>query len=141
VGWGDWSQQPGVIRGHPSVPIKRMRNELNKHCDVIDINEYLTTKMCSKCEKGRCEGVWFPKENDEGVVQLSLSHQLIRCTNNECKMLWQRDKNSATNHLTLLMCGLRVGENRPSFLCPRKKLVLASHVDGICRLNAGESMQ
>ena len=52
------------------------------HCDVKNLNQYIIKE---DKEKNICE------------VILSKCHQVVRCTNNECSMCWQRDKNASRN--------------------------------------------
>ncbi len=103
IGLGDWSQQQGIIKSHPTAPVKRFKDELRKikNCYVIDINEYRTSKECSLCHNDvKNLNHYIMKEDKEKntiEVKLSKCHQVVRCTNNECSMCWQRDKNASRN--------------------------------------------
>ena len=94
--------------------MKKIQKEMHRHAKVIKVDEYGTSRGCSRCG-GKCMGVKFPKQDKEGVVKLSRSHQVVRCSSNECAMCWQRDRNSSINHLKLLMCMLR-NEERPAYM-------------------------
>lgn len=103
IGLGDWSQQQGIIKRHPTTPIKRFKDELRRseHCYVIDINEYRTSKECSICHSDVKNLKQYKEyeDNEKNIIGVKLSncHQVVRCTNNECSMCWQRDKNASRN--------------------------------------------
>jgi len=85
VGYGDWSKNQGIIKKHPSTPNKKLREALirYKDCKVVSVNEYRTSKECSICHSV--------------VKNVSKIHQIVRCSNNECSMCWQRDINASRN--------------------------------------------
>lgn len=114
IGIGDWSRQDGIIKRHPTAPVKKIQKELHRHAKVVSLDEYGTSRGCSCCG-GKCIKIKLPKQNKEGVTELSRSHQVVRCSSNECAMCWQRDMNSSINHLKLLMCLLR-NEERPAYM-------------------------
>jgi hypothetical protein len=51
VGFGDFSQQYGLVKKHPTAPIQKFKHELRRYCDVIDIDEWGTSKTCNLCMK------------------------------------------------------------------------------------------
>lgn len=114
IGIGDWSCQDGIIKRHPTAPVKKIQKELRHHAKVISLDEYGTSRGCSCCGE-RCTKIRLPKQNKDGIVELSRCHQVVRCSSNECAMCWQRDKNSSINHLKLLICLLR-SEERPMYM-------------------------
>ena len=103
IGLGDWSQQQGIIKRHPTAPVKKFKDELRKikNCYVIDINEYRTSKECSLCHNDvknlNQYTIKINKETNIPEIILSKCHQVVRCTNNECSMCWQRDTNASRN--------------------------------------------
>eukprot|EP00960_Hanusia_phi_P024963 734236-Hanusia_phi.AAC.1 len=54
IGVGDWSNQDGFIKRHPTAPVKKIKRELHRYAKVLSIDEYNTSKSCSKCGN-RCE--------------------------------------------------------------------------------------
>lgn len=40
VGFGDFSQQHGLVKKYPIAPIQKFKHELRRYCDVIDIDEW-----------------------------------------------------------------------------------------------------
>lgn len=112
VGFGDWSKHDGIIKKHPTAPVKKFRKLLGRYATVEMIDEYRTSKACSLCGHD-CKKIRLPKRQKDGSYKLVPSHQVVRCSNNECTMCWQRDRNSSINHLNLLMCLVR-GHERPT---------------------------
>jgi hypothetical protein len=53
IGLGDWSQIDGVVKGHPKAPSKRIEKALRKVADVVKVDEYRTSQICSKCKVGK----------------------------------------------------------------------------------------
>jgi hypothetical protein len=94
IGWGDWSQQDGFLRGTPKAPVKKFRRAFKKMgFTILEIDEYRTSKCCSSC----------------GHVTENLHyggarcHQVVRCGNSECEVVWQRDCNAARNMRAILL--------------------------------------
>lgn len=114
IGIGDWSRQDGIIKRHPTAPVKKIQKELRNHATVLSLDEYGTSRGCSLCGE-KCLKIKLPKIKRDGSIELSRSHQVVRCSSNECAMCWQRDINSSINHLKLLMCMLRQ-EERPRYM-------------------------
>jgi len=108
VGYGDWSKNQGIIKKHPSAPNKKLRDALcrYKNCKVVSVNEYRTSKECSICKSK----VYNIKDSNK-----KRCHQVVRCSNNECSMCWQRDKNASRNILYKLFVE-NLGLNPPSIL-------------------------
>ena len=103
VGFGNWSN-PGtsVIKGHRRGPVLKVKSELKRWCRVIDVDEYKTSKMCCKCEKEMEKY----KYNSESV------NSVLRCRNNECGIIIDRDINACKNILKILKAVLK-DEERP----------------------------
>ena len=122
VGFGDWSQQHGFVKKHPTAPVKRLKRELRKYCRVVDIDEYKTSQTCSLCLnpvvlyrnriRRKVNGVLEPE------ARLSNIRSVIRCKNNECKLCcMDRDINASKNMLRLLQHQYR-REERPACFKP-----------------------
>ena len=127
VGFGDYSQQHGLVKSHPTTPILRLKRELRRYCNVVDIDEYKTSKTCSSCNKEielyRNRIQRKKKGLLEPIAKLSNIHSVIRCKNNECKLCcWDRDINASKNILGLLLNQYR-GEERPACFKPEKVAV------------------
>jgi len=124
VGFGDYSQQHGLVKSHPTTPILRLKKELRRYCKVVDIDEYKTSKTCSSCNKEivlyrnrilrKKMGVLEP------IAKMTNIHSVIRCKHNECKLCcMDRDINASKNILGLLLNQYR-GEERPVCFRPEK---------------------
>ena len=124
VGFGDYSQQHGLVKSHPTTPILRLKNELRRYCKVVDIDEYKTSKTCSSCNK---EIVLYRNRIQrkkmgvlEPIAKMTNIHSVIRCKHNECKLCcMDRDINASKNILGLLLNQYR-GEERPVCFRPEK---------------------
>jgi len=134
IGFGDFSQQQGLVKKHPTTPILKIKKELNKYCDVIEINEYNTSKTCHLCHqevklyknrilKDKIDKVMILSHN--GICmnikhKMSNVHGVIRCINNECKLCcMDRDVNASKNILDLLLLQLN-NKKRPVCFLPKK---------------------
>jgi hypothetical protein len=40
IGFGDYSQQHGLVKNHPTTPILKLKKEFKRFCDVVDIDEW-----------------------------------------------------------------------------------------------------
>jgi hypothetical protein len=129
IGWGnggDGSRLKGA-----KVPGKGFKNYIKKNTKmkVIEVDENLTTQMCSKCcrktrmmykikEMKKGEGE-INNEDENGKVFRKVSiYGLKHCK--ECHMIWDRDVNASENILKVLLCYLRE-EARPTYLCRKRK--------------------
>lgn len=86
---------------------------------VYLVDEFRTSCMCSMCgnENGKCEKFMIkknPKPYRSGNI---LCHGLLRCEN--CKSVWNRDVNSATNIYRISKNAIS-GIERPKYLCREK---------------------
>ena len=120
VGWGNGGTNRKGLKGS-KMPCKGFKKEVERQCSRVyleEVDEYLTTKMCSKCG---CETqgvkVWkeiMDSKGDKSVKKVEI-YGLRRCKNNGCRITWNRDVNASRNILKILLCSLR-GEERPSYL-------------------------
>eukprot|EP01039_Chlorochromonas_danica_P011420 gene11420-12766_t len=134
IGMGDWSKQDGgFLKRNPPAPVKKLQAALRRYATVIILDEHKTSKMCSLCQRDQCVQIRLPAKkkkkkkkdggeeeveeeaNERQPVKLVRSHDVVRYRSNECAMCWQRDVNSANNHLVLIQSLLR-GEERPEYL-------------------------
>jgi transposase len=131
VGIGDWSQPQG-FKGLRTVPLKRMTKEFRRQASkVVPVNERNTSQVCSACEspvkmyhvefRGVSPSKYKRKRRErEGgepfpvpdKAKLTESHQVVRCSNNECAKCWQRDINACRNIQKLLRLE-ETGQERP----------------------------
>jgi len=125
VGFGDFSQQHGLVKKHPTAPIKKFRNELRKYCDVIEIDEYSTSKTCNCCfnpiELYKNKVIRKMRDGTHTKAKKSIINSVIRCKLNECKLCcMDRDINASKNILFLLQLQ-KAGKKRPECFLPSSK--------------------
>jgi hypothetical protein len=105
VGYGDYSNADGAIRGTPKSGVKRLKRALRSYgATVVMVDEYKTSKTCSSCHH-TVEKVFY-----QGVE----CHQVVRCQNTDspCRIYWQRDFNAARNIHNCFLSKLQ-GQQRP----------------------------
>jgi hypothetical protein len=113
VGFGDWSNpHDSIIRGHKRGPVLKLKKHLRKWCKVIDVNEFRTSKLCCKCHNDT------EKVSYNGVKVNSV----LRCCNNECGMIIDRDINGCKNILKMLMVSLNQMDKPEAFKRTNKSL-------------------
>ena len=125
VGFGDFSQQHGLVKKHPAAPIKKFKNELRKYCDVVDIDEYNTSKTCNCCHKPielyKNKVIRKMRDGTYTKARLSQINSVIRCNLNECKLCcMDRDINASKNILYLLKLQ-KAGKKRLECFLPSSK--------------------
>lgn len=97
IGWGNWSNpHNSIIRGHKRGPVKRIVKELRKWCRVETIDEYNTSKKCSKCLSDTEKMKYLQAEKMQTV------NDVLRCKNELCRTYFDRDINGARNMLKKL---------------------------------------
>jgi transposase len=125
VGFGDFSQQHGLVKKHPTAPIKKFKNELRKYCDVVEVDEYNTSKTCNCCHKPvelyKNKVIRKMRDGTYTKARLSQINSVIRCNLNECKLCcMDRDINASKNILYLLKLQ-KAGKKRPECFLPSSK--------------------
>lgn len=123
VGFGDWSLKTaaGVVKGCKPGPSSRFRKELAKHCKVIDVDEYLTSKTCHVCH-GKLRNMMarvFMTDKTAGKRSYRKVHAVQHCSTSDCLCTTvNRDINASHNMLNLMIWDL---ENRPRPKCFSRK--------------------
>ena len=123
VGFGDFSQQHGLVKKHPTAPIQKFKHELRRYCDVIIIDEYNTSKTCNKCfqpiELYKNKIIRKKRDGTHSKARMSIINSVIRCKLNECKLCcMDRDINASKNILFLLQLQ-KEGKKRPECFNPK----------------------
>jgi len=97
VGWGNWSNpNNSIIRGHKRCPVKRIVKELRRWCRVETIDEFNTSKKCSKCYSDTEKMKYLQAE------KMLTVNDVLRCKNEICRTYFDRDINGARNMLKKL---------------------------------------
>ena len=123
VGFGDFSQKHGLVKKHPTAPIKKFRNELKRYCDVVEIDEWGTSKACNKCfnpiELYKNKVIRRKRDGTRTKAKLSVINSVVRCKINECSLCcMDRDINASKNILFLLQLQ-KAGKKRPQCFNPK----------------------
>jgi transposase len=72
--------------------VQEVKNKLQKWCEVVDVDEFRTSKLCCHCH---CEMAKV-KFNGKEI------NSVLRFSNNECGITIDRDINGARNIFMLL---------------------------------------
>ena len=97
-----WSNpNNSTIRGHKRGPVKRIVKELRRWCRVETIDEFNTSKKCSKCLSDT-EKMKYP--------EMRTVNDVLRCKNELCRTYFDRDINGARNMLKKLKIKLGLEE-------------------------------
>lgn len=116
VGFGDWSNNDKIIKGHPKGPVKKLKYELSKHCKVIDVDEYLSSKLCHNCGYELSKQKWNRYDVFGCVVAQGTVHHSLRCNNVSCKKRgMNRDTNASLNILHIFYDLLTTGKRPDIF--------------------------
>ena len=111
-------------------PMKEIRRRLETHhCVVIDVDEFRTSKLCSKCHDV-VESIQVVQRtwSEEGLTcSLTSPHALRVCFNPLCRTVWDRDVNAVRNIGYKCMKKALEGRYPPAFDRP----VLVSEDDGV----------
>lgn len=114
VGFGDWSNNDKIIKGYVKGPVKKLRYELTKHCRVIDIDEYKSSKLCHGCSHEIANQKWNQYDIFGMIVDHGEIHHSLRCNNVSCEMRgMNRDVNASKNILNIFTSFLTTGK-RPT---------------------------
>jgi hypothetical protein len=115
IGFGDWSsQKDSIIRGHHRGPVVGIKRELKKWCKLVLVDEFRTSVRCYKCYN----------ETEKIAYNNVKVNSVLRCTNNECGTVIDRDINAYKNIFYLFELSLR-GRDRPKEFCRDEKKILS----------------
>jgi hypothetical protein len=109
IGFGNFSNGNSCIKGHCKGPVLTLKRELRRWTKVIDVDEYNTSKKCCEC--------WseMTKMKHDDVS----TYSVLRCENNECGIVIDRDVNASKNIRLLLRCRLGLEEKPVEFERPK----------------------
>jgi hypothetical protein len=118
---GDFEQKQHMKYKEPVKGIGIRRIFRNNGYKLYLVDEFRTSCMCSICkeETGRCEKFITRKNPKPYKSSNILVHGALRCKN--CKAVWNRDVNSATNIYRIAKNAIN-GIERPKYLCRENKV-------------------
>ena len=104
---GDANFNPS-FGGGLTTPTIRIVNRLKRVFKVELIDEYNTSKLCSRCRHS-LEGFSFPVVDGQNGSQGRIASYSVRhCKNQQCvRMVWDRDVNASINILMFGILGLK----------------------------------
>lgn len=85
-------------RGLAAGPTKGLKRNLARYCAVVDVDEFRSSKLCSRC---------FEVLSDKEKNGESLNWGVRRCTSTECCAFWNRDVNASRNIGRTFLCKQR----------------------------------
>jgi hypothetical protein len=78
AGFGNWGNpHDSLIQGHHRGPVLEVKNKLQKWCEVMDVDEFHTSKLCCHCHCEMSKVKYYGKE----------INSVFCCSNNECGIL------------------------------------------------------
>jgi hypothetical protein len=108
----------GSMKGLPPAPVTAIRDHLARHGKVVLVDEYLTSQVCSHCDRRMTERVDGRKKpiaqkgHRNGKKRV---HGVFHCKSG-CKTTWNRDENAALNIARIFIAHLSE-QPRPEALC------------------------
>ena len=118
VGFGDWSNtdKGGVLKKCPAGPVKKLEEQLKKHCTVHFTDEFCTSKKCNCCKNDLYNEHKITTGKDGRKYRVKV-HSVLHCHNSVCRsMTVDRDVNASANIRDLLLALAR-SQPRPKFFC------------------------
>lgn len=111
--YGNWSCKK-QLRGFAPTPGIGLRRKLARKFNVYLLDEFRTSCKCSSCHQDteNTEPREYTKNNEKITTKI---HSLLRCQNENCGKLWNRDVNATVNQYHLTQCILN-GIERPTAL-------------------------
>lgn len=124
---GDWS--PSVqMRNFVSTPMIGLKRKLRKHFEIINLDEFRTSKLNCHTEEV-CENLWLPKkiitkEGKEIIKSIKLHSVLTYKMKNKRKGCINRDINSVLNMKKIVDSWLKTRSRPENFSRNKKALEL-----------------
>jgi hypothetical protein len=117
---GDYDKGDNNMKGKEPIINRRIRKIFrNNKFEIYKINEFRTSKLCNNC-CGENE-TFLERESDKpnNKGEKIICHGLLRCKNVNCKLIHNRDKNSALNMYKITK-SIFEGKGRPKEYCREK---------------------
>jgi transposase len=110
VGFGNWGNPyDSSTQGHHRGPVQELKNKLQELCQVVDVDEFRTSKLCCHCH---CEMAKV-KNNGKEI------NSVLCCNNNECGITMDHDISGARNIFMFLEKMIQK-ERQPEAFCRSK---------------------
>ena len=110
--------------------MKRFEHELKKHCKVVPVDEFRTSKLHNQCKCTLSHQYSHVRDRkDKVTIRTQRIHSVLFCKSKSCNgMAMDRDENAARNILEILKAHVKDG-TRPLTFCRGTVLPL---VDEMC---------
>lgn len=119
--FGDYDKKETNKFSQPAL-MKRIRKLMRKRgYTIYMINEYKTSKICSKCHKGENKNFIKTIQKKEPHKK-RLVWKLIKCKNTNCKSIHNRDANAVRN-MEFIVNKLKEGKKRPKIFRRKNELL------------------
>jgi len=119
---GDYSKKDNMRGKEPCICKKFRKIFRDNNYELYMIDEFNTSKLCNKC-CSECENFLMreshkPKNYNKITKKGKLMEcwGLVRCTNDKCKLIHNRDKNSSLN-MNKIVENIIFGNGRPKEYC------------------------
>jgi hypothetical protein len=77
VSFGNWGNpRDSIIRGHRRGPVQEVKNKLQKWCEVLDVDEFCTSKLCYYCHCEMAKVKFMEKKSIVFSVAVTTSVEL-----------------------------------------------------------------
>ena len=111
------------MKGCLPAPVKLLHKALQQRAIVVDIDEFRTSMICSKCNDRHLTGVRFSKgtARDKYLAGKRANSNRFRlydvraCQNPSCRTVWNRNVNAARNMLEVYFCLFASGQRPVDF--------------------------
>jgi hypothetical protein len=114
VGFGNLSNpHDSIIQGHHRGSVQQVKNKLQKWCEVVDVDEFLISKLCCHCHSKIAKVKYNGKEINSA----------LHCSNSESGITIDHDINGVRNIFKLLVKMIQQ-ERWPEAFCLRKLMGL-----------------
>ena len=121
LAWGDWSRGSTMKFLEPTKGVGMRKLFTRMGYELFLVDEFRTSCRCYGCGGGECEKFKYvenPRSWRREERPTVLRNGLLSCQN--CKRLWNRDRNGSLNVLRCAFAVVR-GEERPTYMCRETK--------------------
>ncbi|PHZ09415.1 uncharacterized protein RHIMIDRAFT_240527 [Rhizopus microsporus ATCC 52813] len=97
------------LRGNRGASVRLIKKTLQKYCEnqleICMVDEYLTSQICNRCKNRNMDNVVTEKSKRR-------VHTILKCKQNTCNIVWNRDIMAAHNILDIFLFALRNNNQR-----------------------------
>jgi len=117
----DYDKGDNNMKGKEPIINRRIRKIFrNNKFEIYKINEFRTSKLCNNCCGENETFLERESHKPHNKGEKIICHGLLRCKNVNCKLIHNRDKNSALNMYKIVK-SIFEGKGRPKEYCRENK--------------------